>query len=853
MTDTPTATLTVNGQRLTVAADHPHLLAALREELDLTAAKDGCAPAGQCGACTVIVDGTARLACKTPPAWAGTREVTTLEGLPDGERQRIAAAFADAGAAQCGFCIPGIVMRVKPLLDRPRVPTRTEIARHLRGNLCRCTGYVKIIDAVQTLTAGQPPAESVSAVGSRSRRYRAEDLVLGEHQYIDDLRVPEMLHAALRLTEHARAHILGIDTTAAAALPGVAAVYTAADVPGQLRVGLIGADWPIMIPERGITSYAGDVLAVVVADDKATAERAADLVAVSYEVMTPVVDPQQALASSEETVWMTGGNILHQTGYRRGDTDTALAASAHVATATFTTQRVEHAFLEPEATLALPTPDGGIHVYSGGQGIFDDRRQIADVLDLAPDRITVSSVSPGGAFGGKEDMSNQAHTALAALLTGRPVKCVLTREQSLLMHPKRHPFQMTFTAGTDNNGKLTALHARFLTDSGAYGSVGLAVLEWTVGHATGPYVIPNVDVHGVAARTNNPVCGAFRGFGAVQAQFAMEGIMDRLAAANGIDPWEIRRRNLMHPGATWGPGQIVGEDAASAQRCLDAIRPHLQTAQAAGKAVGFGLIVKNSGLGDGYLTTSHASVYLHDDGRVDVAHSFTEMGQGVDTVAAQVTAAELDVDLRMVTIVSDTALELPAGQTTGSRTALAVAGAVRDACREAIQHGRAAGVTYRASYDIDADLPTFADQPVGTVLGRTFCFAAQLAVVDRATGRIEKMIAVHDVGRAINPTLCEGQIEGAVHMGLGYALSEDFPTGPDGKPTRLNLRDLGIISAADMPPVQVELIEQPQPDAPFGIKGVGEMGLIATPAAIAAMLHDLDGTWRDTLPLQPGH
>jgi aldehyde oxidoreductase len=848
--NTNTVALKVNGRTREVRADHEHLLVALREELGLTDLKDGCSPSGHCGACAVVIDGQARLGCKTPVRWAAGRTVTTPEGLDTGTRRRFAEAFAAHGAAQCGFCIPGIVMRAAPLVAQDRPLSRDEIARRLEGHLCRCTGYTKIIDAIQSLADDRPAPQSGRGIGARRPRYRAAELALGGHPYIDDMTVPGLAHAALRLTEHARADIVRIDTSAARGVSGVLAVLTGSDVPGDPRVGLIGADWPVLVPEGGRTSYLGDVLAIVVAGDRATARRAAQLVAVEYRPLAPIVDPDQALADPEPAVWGVADNVLHRAGFRRGDVSAALATATHVVTDVFQTQRVEHAFLEPESTLAVPT-DGGVKVWSAGQGIWDDRRQIASVLGLPPERVEVVSVSSGGAFGGKEDMANQAQTALAAWVTGRAVKCTLSREESLLIHPKRHPFRMRFEAGCDKDGRLVALRADLLADSGAYGSVGLAVLEWTVGHVTGPYVVPNVEVSGVAVRTNNPVCGAFRGFGAVQAQFAVEGIMDRLADATGLDRWEIRRRNLVRPGTVWGPGQTMGADSRAAARCLDAVKPHYDRARHQGKAVGIGMVVKNSGLGDGYLVRSIASVTPLADGRVEVRHGFSEMGQGVNTVAIQVAAEELGIDEDSVVVVVDTHRDLPAGQTTGSRTALAVAAAVGAACRTAIEGGRRAGVEYRGIYEIDSGLPPDTDEPVGTVLGRSFCYAAQLVVMDRDTGRIEHVTAIHDVGRAINPMLCEGQVEGGVHMGLGYALSEDFPADDEGRPTRRTLNQLGILTPRQMPPVDVVLLEEAAPDTPYGIKGIGEMGLIATPAAVAGALRDLDGVWRRRLPLRP--
>lgn len=388
---------------------------------------------------------------------------------------------------------------------------------------------------------------------------------MGDRGYVDDLRVPGMLHGALHLTAHVRADIVRIDTSVAAAADGVVGVFTAADIPGEQYVGIIYKDWPVFIGEGQRTSYAGDVLAIVVAETKQQARAAAALVQVEYGVLRPIVDPVAAIDDPEIAVFGTKNNVLSVSEYARGNTDDSLAASAHVVHEVFNTQRIEHAFLEPESTLAVPG-DGHLLVYSGGQGVWDDRDQIAALLGVGIGAVTVELVSNGGAFGGKEDMSNQGQTALAAFLLQRPVKCTLSREESFLIHAKRHPIRLEYWAGCDADGHLTALRVRGIGDSGAYASVGMKVLERAAGHASGPYRVPDIDVHCTAVRTNNPVCGAFRGFGANQAQFAMEGVMDRLAEQVGISGWEMRKRNVIRPGEVWGPGQIMDDGAVARKR-----------------------------------------------------------------------------------------------------------------------------------------------------------------------------------------------------------------------------------------------------------------------------------------------
>ena len=841
----------LNGAPVSVRSDHPHLLAALREELDVTSPKDGCSPQGQCGCCTVMIDGKVQISCTYAVEKAAGRVVTTLEGVDEAERTRFSDAFAACGGLQCGYCIPGIVMRAKAQIDKKGAGLqRDDMARHLGAHLCRCTGYVKVLDAIEAVAKGTPVDPALpGGIGTSGAKYEAAELTLGDRGYVDDLRVPGMLHGALHLTAHVRADIVRIDTSVAAAADGVVGVFTAADIPGEQYVGIIYKDWPVFIGEGQRTSYAGDVLAIVVAETKQQARAAAALVQVEYGVLRPIVDPVAAIDDPEIAVFGTKNNVLSVSEYARGNTDDSLAASAHVVHEVFNTQRIEHAFLEPESTLAVPG-DGHLLVYSGGQGVWDDRDQIAALLGVGIDAVTVELVSNGGAFGGKEDMSNQGQTALAAFLLQRPVKCTLSREESFLIHAKRHPIRLEYWAGCDADGHLTALRVRGIGDSGAYASVGMKVLERAAGHASGPYRVPDIDVHCTAVRTNNPVCGAFRGFGANQAQFAMEGVMDRLAEQVGISGWEMRKRNVIRPGEVWGPGQIMDDGAGGAEACLDRAKPHIDAALAAGKAVGMGLGLKNSGLGNGLREVCAAVVRFRSaDGRVEVRHGFTEMGQGVHTVALQTAVTELGIDPARIEVIVDTTRQLGFGQTTGSRGTLMVAASVQHACRVALAAECASDVDHYAEHVVDWTQKLGDPAVPNPIIHAAFGFAAQVVVADRDTGVIEKVIAIHDVGRAVNPRLCEGQIEGSVHMGLGYALTEDFPSDEHGFPTNMTLRSLGILRPKDVPPIEVELVEVPQPRSAYGIKGVGEIGLVPTSGAVAAALHMVDGVWRSTLPM----
>jgi xanthine dehydrogenase molybdenum-binding subunit len=803
------------------------------------------------------VDGKAIVSCQQSLDKVANTSITTLEGVSQNERDTFAKAFAACGGLQCGFCIPGIIVRAKAQIDKKGAGLKREdMARHLGAHLCRCTGYVKILDAIDTVAKKRSPEIiSTGGLGTRVAKCEANELALGDRGYIDDMRVPGMLHASLVFTKHARAEILSIDTSAALSRSGVHAVLTAKDIPGELMMGIIYKDWPVMIPVGGFTSYAGDVLAIVVADSRLNARNATADVVVQYRELKPITDARKAITSSEIAVWKTDSNVLSKSVYTRGDTDSALTSSAHFVRETFSTQRIEHAFLEPESTLAVPSVDQHqvrkLHVYSGGQGVWDDRNDIARLLAIPNDQVTVTLVTNGGAFGGKEDMSNQAHASLAAWLLDKPVKCTLSREESFLMHAKRHPIEMTYEASCDKDGKLTALRVRAIGDSGAYASVGMKVLERMAGHASGPYQVPNIDVEAIAVRTNNPICGAFRGFGANQAQFAMEGVLDRLAEKVGISGWQIRSLNVIKPGMIWGPGQIMDDGCLGAELCLNEIKPAYDAAIASGKAVGLGLGLKNSGLGNGFKEISKAVVRFKSNGRIEVRHGWTEMGQGINTVAAQVAVEELGVDAKLIDVIVDTTRELGFGQTTGSRGTLMGAGAVKSACHAAIAAGRALEVDHVGEYRVDWTNKLGEPGVINPIIHSTFSYAAQMVIIDRETQKIDKVVAVHDVGRVVNPTLCEGQVEGSVHMGLGYALTEDFPSDPEsGFPLNKTLRSLGILRAKDVPQIEVKLLESPQPNAPYGIKGVGEIGLVPTAGAVAAALHQLDGQWRFKLPMR---
>ncbi len=855
-----TVSFQLNGeaQQVTAPPDQP-LLEALRDTFRLTSLKEGCGPQKECGCCLALIDGRPRVTCSVKIADVQGRSILTLEGVSDNERQLYADAFQAAAGLQCGFCTPGLVLRIKYLTDRHRGLSRSEIAKALDSHLCRCTGYVKIIDAVERIFAAKhggmlPAVVESGGVGQRLKRYQGAELAIGARPFVADIGVPDLLHGIVVLSPHARARVLRIDTGKAQALPGVRAIATAKDVPGDRWVGQIYKDWPCFVAEGEEVRCVGDVLAAVAADTRRIAREAGALVEVEYEVLPPVLDPAEAIKPDAPQVNPRHANILSTTQFSRGDVDGALAASAHVITETWTTQRIEHLFLEPEAALAVPLSDGRLHLYSQGQGIFEDRRHVAAVLGEPEDRVFVELVPNGGAFGGKEDLTIQAQTALLARITGRPVRIVLNREESIRMHPKRHPFTMTYTVGCDADGRLTAAKIAILGDSGAYASVGGKVLERAAGHACGPYKVPALAVESIAAYTNNPPCGAMRGFGVNQTSFAIEGCLDLLAAKAGLDSWEMRWRNIVRIGDLYTTGQVL-ETSVGIEKTMLAVKDDYYAARSRGRAVGIACALKNSGLGNGAIEFGKCRLEVNNDGMIDLYSGYTEMGQGLFTILIQCAVEVTGLAAGIFRPKVDSRFELGTGQTTGSRGTLLAGRATVDAAQKLkadLDRGASlpdlAGRVYAGEVRIDDTTPPGVTKNGKIKTHTTFGWATQVVVLDE-NGAVDQVIAAHDVGHAINPQQCEAQIEGAIVMGLGYALSEELPC-KDGMPVTFKLREIGALRAQHTPKIKVLLVEEHEPEGPFGAKGVGEIGLVPTAGAVAGALETFDGIRRLRLPMK---
>jgi selenium-dependent xanthine dehydrogenase len=849
---------TLNGRAVQapVEADRS-LLAVLREDFGCLSLKNGCEPQASCGCCTLLVDGKARVSCTMKAKQVEGKQVVTLEGLPEKTRDQIADSFVTCGGVQCGFCIPGMAMRGYSVVKDNPNPTRQEIAHELRGHVCRCTGYVKIMDAIERfakVSGGQTvgAADPSGRLGTSFKRYRGRELVLGDFKYIDDIFVEGSLFAAMRFSDHPRARVISIDPKPALQMAGVERIITAADVPGDRIVGLITKDWPILIAVGEETRCMGDVLAVVVASDVRIARAAAEKILLEYEVLPPLTSPEDALKPDAPKIHAKG-NLLSKSYIHRGDGLAALATSAHVVEDTFQTQRIEHLFLEPEACIAIPStgPDGAmrLRVLSQGQGIFDDQRQVASILGWDISRVQVELVQNGGAFGGKEDLSVQGQTALAAALCGRPVKCTLTRDDSFRLHPKRHPIKIHMKVGCDAEGQLTAVWARMIGDKGAYASVGAKVLERAAGHACGPYRVPVVDVESLAVYTNNPPCGAMRGFGANQSAFAIENLINRLARKVGIDEWEIRWRNVLVQGDRFATGQKL-DKPFGLKKTLMALRDEFRAAKYAGIACG----IKNVGIGNGMPDPGKAILRVEPDGHVSIRTGFTEMGQGYFTVLIQTAVEETGLAPATFLPRTDTSADLNCGQTTASRATVLGCKAVMEAARKLkadLDAGHAmanlVGREYRGEWVCNNTTKLGADVPEPRT-HLTYGFATQMVILND-DGSIKKVVAAHDVGKVMNPTLLEGQMEGSIHMGLGYALTEDFVC-TDGRIVSDTIKSVGVLRAHQMPEVQCIFIEEPDPETAYGSRGVGEIGLVPTAPAVAGALEKFDGVQRTTLPMK---
>ena len=908
--------LLINGEEH-VTSENKSILRYLRDDLHLTSVKDGCSE-GACGTCTVIVDDRAVKSCVLTTKLAVGHAITTIEGLSEEEREAFVYAFGTAGAVQCGFCIPGMVLAGAALIRRCPDPTSTQIAEAIRGNVCRCTGYKRIIVGIKKAAAVLRGEEAIDSaieagesygVGEQVFRTDVRAKVLGTGQYPDDLDerdFPGLTIASAVRSKYPRARVLSIDAEKARALPGVVGVLTAADVPVN-QVGHLIYDWDVMIAEGDITRCVGDAIALVVAKDRKTLERAKKLVKVEYEELEPVRNIDEAAAPDAPIIHesfnafgnhvVLKNNICQQRHVTRGDAKAALAASAYTVTDTFVTPFTEHAFLEPECAVAAPYKNG-VKVWSTDQGAYDTRKECAHMLgwDAEPERVVVQTMFVGGGFGGKEDVSVQHLAALAAYKLNVPVKCFLTREESIAFHPKRHYMRGTFTLGCDEQGHFTGMDCEINFDTGAYASLCGPVLERACTHSVGPYKYQNTDIRGYGYYTNNPPAGAFRGFGVCQSEFALESLIDVLAEKVGIDPWQIRYINAIEPGAVLPNGQIAD--------CSTALKETLEAVKDAyyahpGRA-GIACAMKNAGVGVGLPDKGRCNIRV-EDGRAVIYAATSDIGQGCNTVFTQDVAEACGLPRRCIANGECSTENAPdSGTTSGSRQTVVTGEAVRGAAfllrdamlayerGEEVPEGQIRaggdGKTFRfedgREYTVPAEELTpgharVASDPVAALAaleGREFyyeyfeptdklgadvpnakshiCygFATHVCILDDE-GRPAEFYAAHDSGRVINPIAIQGQIEGGVLMGMGYALTEDFPL-KDCVP-QAKYGELGLFRADAIPEIHAIYVERDeQLPVAYGGKGIGEIATIPAAPAVHNAYHAFDGKLRRELPMR---
>lgn len=899
--------ITVNGKTHRLDVPESRTLAqVLRYDLGMTGTKIGCEEA-ECGICSVIVNGQTVDSCLYPAFKAQGAVVETIEGLEkDGELHPLQKAFIEHGAVQCGFCTPGLIMTSKRLLDDNPNPTRQDVKIALKDTYCRCTGYIAVfraIDAAAKEIRGEghvpytPPAtvEPLKSIGRPTESQHAFDKVTGRAKYTDDFVFPNMLHARTLRSLYPHARILRIDTSKARALPGVAAVLTADDIPGEKNHGLVHLDWPALAYDK--VRYMGDPVAIVAAEDPDIAEEALELIEVEYEPLPVVADPEYALQDDAPRVhedWETGNLLKHIKVYS-GDIDKGFAEADVIIEREYRTPTTEHAFLEPECAIGVPAGVEGhdkLTIYVGSQIPYQDRFQVARIMAMPEEDIRIIGTLIGGGFGGKEDIAGQVHVAMLATVTNRPVKMLYTRQESLLFHPKRHATKIRIKTGAKKDGTLIAIKAELYGDAGAYASLSDKVLTRATTHATGPYVVPNTKIDCYAMYTNNPPSGAFRGFGVTQSAFAVEQNMDLLAEALGMDPIELRRKNAQTVGVVTATGQLL-RDSVGLLETIDKVKADMlahhngsgfKWAWREGKKAygwGFACAYKNTGLGGGAPDKSGCEVEVYEDGHVEARTSSADMGQGLDMVVAQCVAEELGLAINQVRVLlSDTDLTPDGGPTTASRQTFVTGNAARLAAtqmREAmasvvaehfdvpphqvrfeeglarynghsvpvgdvVKWMRQTGLEPKTLYEYWAPKT----QPLGTGGDMHFAFSyatqAALVEVDLETGEVHvlKVIAGTDIGRAINPRALQGQVEGGIVMALGNCLTEQYII-EDGVPWSTLLARYKMPSIKHTPEIISHLVEHASAEGPYGAKGVGEITSIHTTPAICNAIANATG------------
>lgn len=843
-------TLNVNGKDVVSTTDKP-LLSYLRDDLRITSAKDGCSE-GVCGTCTVLVDGKAIKACIQKVSKFEGKSILTVEGLSNREKEVYEHCFAEAGAVQCGFCIPGMIICAKGLIDSNSSPTKADVKKAINGNICRCTGYKKIEEAIlmaaeyirNNLEIPVPPTEL--KVAQRFKRFDAAEKVNGTGTFVDDIVMPGMIYSKTVRSKYPRAIVEKIDISKAAAHPDCVKILLAKDVPNNL-VGHIKQDWDVMIAEGGTTRYVGDSLALVATYHKDKLEEVCKLVEVTYTELEPITCPTDAL-KAESPLIHADGNVMSRAMLQRGNADEAIKNSKYVVTRKYKTPFQEHGFMEPECAIAMPEGDDGIFLYSGSQSVYDEQREISMMLKIPLEKVHCQTKLVGGGFGGKEDMSVQHLAALMAWYTKKPVKVKFSRQESLDYHTKRHAMELEFTTACDENGYLTGMKGVIIADTGAYASLGGPVLHRACTHAAGPYNYQNIDIFGMSVYTNNVVGGAFRGFGVTQSCFATENNINLLAEMVGISAWEIRYRNAIRPGQVLPNGQIADDNVAMVE-CLEAVKDVYESNPYAGIAIAF----KNAGTGIGKKDIGRCILSI-EDGKVHIRTSAACMGQGIGimcaTVLCQTTGLNPDC---IVHERADTVRTPNSGTSTASRQTVVTGEAIRRVSEKlkaeldkGLTLGDLEGREFYGEFSVKTDpLGAIKENPISHV---SYSYGAQVVVLNK-DGKIEKVVAAYDVGTPINIQSVEGQIEGGIVMGLGYAVTENFKV--EGGYPKTKLGTLGLMRAKDAPELETILVQgRGKNPETYGAKGCGELCLIPTAPACSHAYYRLDGEFRTQLPLK---
>jgi aldehyde oxidoreductase len=866
----------------------------IRDELGFTGTKIGC-NAGDCGACTVRLDGKQVCACLVPAGQVQGRDVATVEGLAaNGKLSALQRAFAAHGAAQCGICTPGMLMAADDLLARVTAPTARQIEDALGGVLCRCTGYRKIVEAVASVAAASPaiadPAAG-KAVGARFLKVDATSRVDGSARYGADGWPAEALHLrAVRSPHHHARFEIGDLAPLRAKHPGLVRVLLPKDIPGQNRFGIYptGKDQPALA--EGYVRHRGEPICALVGNKATIAAIRDDEIPVAWTTLDPILGVEAAKTAPALHPHLPD-NVLIRGRVAQGDSARAFANAAAVAEGEFQTSFVEHAYIEPEAGYARRVGDR-IEIVACTQTPYMDRDEIALILGVKPEQVRVIPTAVGGGFGGKLDLSLQPLIATAAWLLNQPVACVYTRPESMASTTKRHPATIRARAAADADGKLLAFEFHGDFDTGAYASWGPTVANRVPVHAMGPYAVPAVTCTSAAIHTNGPSAGAFRGFGVPQAAIAQEQLYDELALKLGIDPLEFRRRNALRKGMTTSTGQKL-EASAGLVACLDALEPQWRAWRGAAEAHNAKSAILKRGVGIacmwygiGNTSMSNPSTMrggIAGDGTLTLYSGAVDIGQGSNTIMIQIFADAVGLPAASVKLVAgDTDLTDDAGKTSASRQTFVSGNAAKrageDLRAKLLRMANAgADATIRivgakaivGEREIDlAKLPVDARgnvlegvgsyDPPTTPLDKdgqgvpyaTYAFAAQMAEIEvdieLGTVKVLRMVAAHDVGKAVNPIQVEGQIHGGIAQGLGLALMEEYVPG-----RTENLHDYLIPTFGDMPEIECLLIEDAEPLGPYGAKGIGEPALVPTAPAILNAIHHACGVRIRQVPATP--